>query len=291
MTANKIPGDLYIMEANVADPGDAKSIIVNKSLATCNLVSLTSETRTLDRPTKQGVLLTLHMKTDGGDITLTVTGGYNEDGDTSFTFSEPGQFIMFASFFDGTNYYWRKITDYASANVPAAAAAILDAFGSLTATVTELNRSSDTSTRVVAIGPSDSATLAITELAHDGKTIYLTKTDGWNATLPVPVAGMKFRIIIGATIATASTIKSVAGTHLMFGHALMGNDSNNSVVDFPAVAASTLDTIDLLGTGNSTGGVEGQEINIEAMSATRWFVSMRGDAAGTEATPFSDTVT
>jgi len=45
-----------------------------------------------------------------------------------------------------------------------------------------------------------------------------------------------------------------------------------------------------LGTGNSTGGVAGQVITIEALSSTVWFVEIIGDAAGTEATPFADTV-
>lgn len=160
----------------------------------------------------------------------------------------------------------------------------------LLATVTELNRAADMSNRIIPITSGSSATLAITEAAHDDRTIYVTKTDGWNATLPVPVAGMKFRIIIGATIATASTIKSVSGAHIMIGHAQMGNNSDNTVVLWQATASNTYDTIDLLGTANSTGGIEGQSITIEAMSATVWMVEIVGDAAGTEATPFADTV-
>jgi hypothetical protein len=128
MTANKIPADLYMAQATLADPGDAKTIVVNKSLATCDLVSATAETRTLGRPTKKGVQITLHMKTDGGDITLTVTGGFNELGTTTFVFSDPGQFITLLSFYDGTSYYWRKISDSAMASVEG-----------LTATGSELN--------------------------------------------------------------------------------------------------------------------------------------------------------
>lgn len=160
----------------------------------------------------------------------------------------------------------------------------------LVATAAEINRTSALATRVVTHGPSDANTLSLTAALHDGKTLYVTKTDGLAITLPVPVAGMKFRILIGATIASASTIKSVAGTQLMIGHALMGNDSDNTTVLFQALAASTFDTINLLGTGNSTGGIEGQSITIEAMTTTRWFVEIIGDAAGTEAIPFQDTV-
>lgn len=169
-------------------------------------------------------------------------------------------------------------------------AAELNLLSGLLATAAEINRNAKLSTRVVTHASGDANSLALTAALHDSKTLYVTKTDGLAITLPVPVAGMRFRIVIGATIASASTIKSQAGTHLMIGHATLGNDSNNGTVDWQATAASTYDTIDLLGTGNSTGGMEGQEILIEAMSTTRWFVRIQGDAAGTEATPFSDTV-
>ncbi len=117
MTANKVNADLYLAQAKLADPGNAKTILVNKSLAIVNLVSIAAETRTLGRPTKEGVFLSLHFYTDGGDITLTVTGGFDENNTTSYTFFDPGQFILFQSFYDGTNYYWRKISDYSISNL------------------------------------------------------------------------------------------------------------------------------------------------------------------------------
>jgi hypothetical protein len=76
----------------------------------------------------------------------------------------------------------------------------------------------------------------------------------------------------------------------MIGHALLGNDSDNTTVLWQAVAASTIDTIDLFGTANSTGGIEGQVITVEGLAANLWQVEIVGDAAGTEATPFANTV-
>lgn len=168
-----------------------------------------------------------------------------------------------------------------------ATAAELNLNDGQTATAEEVNQSSDVTGQIVTAAATP---LAITELLHNNRTIYITKTDGIAITLPVPVAGMKFKFVVGATITVASTIKSQAGTHLMIGHAIMGNDSDNTVVRWPALAASTYDTINLLGTGNSTGGIEGQVIEITALSTTRWLVEIVGDAAGTEATPFEDTV-
>ncbi len=157
----------------------------------------------------------------------------------------------------------------------------------LLATADEINRSSDMSTRVV---DCTASTLAVTEALHDGKTITLNRAAGIAVTLPVPVAGMKFRFVVQTTFTGAASIKSVAGTHIMIGHALMGNDSDTTVVLWQALAASTFDTINLFGTANSTGGIEGQVITIEALSSTVWFVEITGDAAGTEAIPFENTV-
>lgn len=155
------------------------------------------------------------------------------------------------------------------------------------ATAAEINRSSDMSTRIV---DCTASTLAVTEALHDGKIITLNRAAGIAVTLPVPVAGMWFRFVVQTTFTGAASIKSVAGTHIMIGHAIMGNDSDNTTVMWQALAASTFDTIDLFGTANSTGGIAGQTIDIKALSSTVWMVEIQGDAAGTEATPFQDTV-
>ncbi len=163
-----------------------------------------------------------------------------------------------------------------------------DGTTTLAATALELNRRNKVSTNVVALSTTP---IAITEAAHDGKTCLITKSDGIAITLPVAAAGLKFRFIVQTTITSASTIKSVSGADIMIGHALMGNNSDNTVVSWEAIASNTYDTIDLLGTSNSTGGMAGQEMIIEGMAANLWYVYIRGDASGTEATPFADTVT
>ncbi len=135
-----------------------------------------------------------------------------------------------------------------------------------------------------------SSTLTVSAAIHNNRIIVLDLAAGIAVTLPAAAAGLRFRFIVGTTFTGAASIKSVSGADVMVGHALMGNNSDNTVVDWPAVSASTYDTIDLFGTSNSTGGIEGQEIEIVGIAANKWFVSMRGDAAGTEATPFADTV-
>ena len=151
----------------------------------------------------------------------------------------------------------------------------------------ELSRVADVSTRVV---DCTAATLVVTEADHDGRTIVLDRPAGIAVTLPVASAGLRFRFVVKTDFTGAATIKSVSGADIMIGHALMGNNADNAVVDWQSVAASTNDTIDMFGTANSTGGLAGQVVSIEGLAANRWLVEIRGDAAGTEATPFANTV-
>lgn len=111
-----------------ADPGNAGSILVKDNFGTCQLTSTGAETRTLARPTKDGQLIAFFMEVDGGDITLTVTGGYNENGDTTFVFSDPGQYAVFESFDIAGTFAWRMTSSYLLGNL-----------SGLTATQTELN--------------------------------------------------------------------------------------------------------------------------------------------------------
>lgn len=162
-----------------------------------------------------------------------------------------------------------------------------DLTGLLT-TVAELNRAADVSTRIV---PVTTSTLAVTVAEHDGKILELDRAAGIAVTLPslATSLGAVFKFRIKTTFVGASSIKSVASGDIMVGHALMGNNSDNTVVEFQALASDTFDTIDLFTTGNTTGGFEGQEVEIIGGTG-RWYVSVRGDAAGSEATPFQDTV-
>lgn len=142
------------------------------------------------------------------------------------------------------------------------------------------------------IAPTESITSSTRTLtaADSGKTFVLNLAAGIAVTLPPPAVGMEFSFIIGTTFTGAATIKSASGSHIMVGHAVLGNDTDNSVVMWQALASSTFDTINMFGTANSTGGFQGQTIEITGISATMWHVKIAGDAAGTEATPFQDTV-
>lgn len=114
MSAHRTLNDLYrafepIGPGILGDPGDAGTIVVSQWGQVCPVVTATAETRTLAQPNRPGVQCAVALKTDGGDLTLTVTGGYNADGDTSITFADAGDWVRFESIDVGGSYYWRVI--------------------------------------------------------------------------------------------------------------------------------------------------------------------------------------
>ncbi len=158
------------------------------------------------------------------------------------------------------------------------------ALNGLTATAAELNKTKS-STRVVVLAVST----AITELLHDNKIISMTGAGSARTfTLPVPVAGMRFRFVVGEVNTSGYLIKSVAGTHVMGGTIMTRSDNSAAVLGY--TAGATDDTITL--SGSTTGGVSiGDWVELVALSATQWAVTGLTTSTGTEATPFSDTVT
>jgi len=111
-SAHRIASDVYLASAETPDPGASGTIVPTKSHSICPLVSAAAESRTLARPLRTGVVLYLQMRTDGGDITLTVTGGYNEGGSTTMTFSDPGQMVGLISCDIGGTLTWRTISGF-----------------------------------------------------------------------------------------------------------------------------------------------------------------------------------
>lgn len=121
MSAHRVAADLFKAPVEIRDPGNAGTIYVDRNVCVVNLDSGGAETRTLARPTRAGALLTLHHRTDGGDITLTVTGGFTEAGDTTVAFTDPGQIALFQSFETSTagTFIWRALNNSTGAALTA----------------------------------------------------------------------------------------------------------------------------------------------------------------------------
>lgn len=124
---------------------------------------------------------------------------------------------------------------------------------------------------------------------HAGRTTVLNRAAGIAVTLPASSgSGNVYRLHVKTTFTSAATVKVANSTDVMQGTAILFADGGDTTVGF--ATASTADTIDLLGTGNSTGGIFGASIVLTDVLAGFWSVTYVSDAAGTEATPFSATV-
>ena len=204
---------MHQSEALIADPGNAGVIIASASPSQCQLTSAGAETRTLSRPTRMNVDLLLHMIADAGDITLTVTGGFNEDGDTSFTFSDPGQWVLFRSCITSAGvYFWQKISDYGIGNIGPTDSAVISTFSGVTATAAEINQAADESVNSEIV-----TTTNVIAAAESGATFYLNAAGGFTSTLPAPALGMWFRFIVKTAPTTAYIIVTTSGSNLMYG--------------------------------------------------------------------------
>jgi hypothetical protein len=132
---------------------------------------------TLARPTKAGIVASIVLVVDNGDLTLTVTGGYNADADTSITFADAGDFVRFISFKVGSYYYWRVLASEGT-NVAAEDFKVDQlTLGAtlLTATGAEINTACDQSVQVMTPGDGflGAGGFYLSSIQHIG-TIYKT---------------------------------------------------------------------------------------------------------------------
>lgn len=132
------------------------------------------------------------------------------------------------------------------------------------------------------------ATLTLTS-ADSEKTIALDTAAGSIVTLPAATAtGAKFRFVVTVTATTNSHIVKVGNATDEFrGYVIQ--DSDTATAPNTWWAADNDDTITF---NRSTTGLaaQGEVIEVEDLVAGHWFVRGYSQASGTEATPFSATV-
>jgi hypothetical protein len=132
------------------------------------------------------------------------------------------------------------------------------------------------------------ATVAVTAAAHAGRTVLLDRAAGQAVTLPAATgSGNSYKFFVLTTITSNSTtIKVADATDVMAGVAIVANDTDASASIFET--ASTTDTITFNGT--DTGGIRGATVELQDVATNLWSVRVIGAATGSEATPFSATV-
>ena len=132
------------------------------------------------------------------------------------------------------------------------------------------------------------AATTITRDSHDARILYLNAAAGKAVTLPAASgSGSCFKFILGTTVTSIGhTIKVANATDIMIGNAVVLADGGDTLVGFET--ASDTDTITLNGT--TTGGIKGDEVEVIDVASGVFFVKLRTSATGSEATPFSATV-
>lgn len=156
----------------------------------------------------------------------------------------------------------------------------------ITATVTEITRWCDVSTRLVSAG----ATLSVTEASHDGKIILLNSTGGSVCTLPAASGSgalFRFRISVLAT-SNSHVVKVANASDIMQGViTTVDTDTAGTVTGWATGASDDTITMNRSTTGSAMRGEW-----VEALDAATNVWLVRGCLAntGSGATPFSATV-
>lgn len=104
--AHRILNTIKEADHVLPDPGVGGRIAPDKDLQVCELVTAAAEARTLANPTKAGNRLTLRMKTDGGDCTVTAANGLNVSGNTQAVFADVGDTLDLISVSHTTGFRW-----------------------------------------------------------------------------------------------------------------------------------------------------------------------------------------
>lgn len=130
--------------------------------------------------------------------------------------------------------------------------------------------------------------LTVTSAAHAGRTVLMDAAAGQAITLPATSgSGNTYKFFVKTTITSnTSTIKVANATDVMQGAAIVANDGGATASIFET--AATDDTITF--NGSTTGGIAGATVELQDVATGFWSVRVIGAATGTEATPFSATV-
>lgn len=133
-----------------------------------------------------------------------------------------------------------------------------------------------------------SSTLTVTAASHAGHTIVLTRAAGIAVTLPAATGtGNKYRFVIGATVTSNSTtIKAASASDAFCGNAYTVSDGSAAVLGYKVQSGD--DTVTFNGT--TTGGYIGDEVIVTDIASGLFHVKVESASTGTEATPFSATV-
>lgn len=132
------------------------------------------------------------------------------------------------------------------------------------------------------------AAKTLTKKAHGNCLLVWNSTTGAAVTLPASNGdGTRFEIVMNKLIGSGSFTLVVANaTDVMAGVALTVDDDGVPANAWATSATSDTVTMD----GSTTGGKVGDKIVVTDMATGFWQVNVWSNESGTEATPFSATI-
>lgn len=124
--------------------------------------------------------------------------------------------------------------------------------------------------------------------AHPVQEYLLDVASGSTVTLPASTgSGFRYRFRVGTTVTSNDyIIQAASSADVMAGVVMGAQDSGSTVVGWETAAASDTITLD----GSTTGGYQGDFIELVDIKEGVWAVSGIIKQTGTEATPFSAAV-
>lgn len=131
------------------------------------------------------------------------------------------------------------------------------------------------------------ASLTLQQAIHEGRVLVLNSTSALTVTLPKATgSGARYSFVVGTRNTNSYVIRVADAVDIMQGVAFGAADGGDTVNGWEAGA--TADTVTL--NGSTLGGYVGDMVDLVDVAPGVWAVSARLAQTGTEATPFSATV-
>jgi hypothetical protein len=126
-----------------------------------------------------------------------------------------------------------------------------------------------------------------TLVVNDSGKVFVFNDAAATFTLPAATgSGVYFKFIVGSDATGNKIVKVANATDVMEGTATVLQDGADTAVHFESAAASDTITFD----ESTTGGQVGDFIDCIDYASGKWWVHVKATGTGTEASPFSATV-
>lgn len=230
MPPHKILADWAQTQFEMPDPGASGELDMSGfGIAHFPIVTAAAEGRTLPVPTKSGLMAGVSLKTDGGDLTLTVTSGYEQAGTTTMTFDDAGDSVLFYSVETSAGVYrWRIL---ASDGITGPVSQETATFGSDIASTAGTLDVQDGGT----VTQATSITTGVTLNTHSGQitTVSSTLAAAAEATFTVTNSTVSATDVVIAHLGSTSS----AGTPLVVVSAVAAGSFDVTIANLHASAA------------------------------------------------------